>query len=261
MLSYRHGFHAGFWADVHKHAALSLLLARLRSKAKPFCVVDVFAGDGIYDLTAPEALKTREFEDGIAKLWQRKDAPAGLAPYLGVVRGFNPTGRLAKYPGSPAFIRAALRDTDRLVLAELHPTAHAHLTRWAAGDKRIAVHKRDGFEFLGAAVPPAIRRGMVLIDPSYEVKSEYESVSRALEKALLRWKEGIYVVWYPILPQRRHEKLLAALAKLKPLISEIAPQKAPARGLQGAGLAIFNPPFGFARELQTARDYIVTVLF
>ena len=260
MLSYRHGFHAGNWADVHKHAALSLLLAHLRGKAKPFCVIDVFAGDGVYDLTALDALKAGEFKDGIAKIWQREDAPAGIAPYLEFVRSFNPAGRLVKYPGSPAIVRAALRETDRLVLAELHPTAYAHLTRWVAGDKRIAVHKRDGFEFLAAAVPPAIRRGVVLIDPSYEVKSEYETLPRALEKALRRWKEGIYVVWYPILPEGRHEALLATLAKLKPLISEIAPPQPPARGLQGAGLAIFNPPFGFERELERARDFIAAAL-
>ena len=261
MLSYRHGFHAGNWADTHKHAALALILARLREKAKPFCVIDPFAGDGIYDLTAPEAVKTGEFEEGIAKIWRRNDAPACLAPYLDAVRAFNAGGRLTKYPGSPAIARAALREADRLVLAELHPTAHAHLKRWAASDQRIVVHRRDGFEFLAAALPPTPRRGLVLIDPSYEVKSEYDALPRALEKAMRKWKEGIYVVWYPILPEGRHQALLAGLAPLRPLISEIAPKAPPARGLQGAGIAVVNPPFGFARDLAVARDWLVTALF
>lgn len=260
MLSYRHGFHAGNWADVHKHAALTLLLVHLRAKAKPFCVIDAFAGDGVYDLTAPEALKTGEFESGIAKIWRRKDSPAGIAEYLDTVRAFNAGGRLAKYPGSPAIARAALREADRLVLAELHPTAYAHLKRWAAADKRIAVHKRDGLEFLGAVLPPEIRRGLVVIDPSYEVKSDYDAVPRALDRALRKWKEGIYLIWYPILPEGRHRALLDAIASLKPLISEIAPKKKPMRGLEGAGLAIVNPPYGCSVELVAVRDWIARAL-
>jgi len=260
MLSYRHGFHAGNWADVHKHAALTLLLVHLRAKAKPFTVIDAFAGDGMYDLTAPEALKTAEFESGIARVWTRKDAPPGVAEYLDVVRAFNAGGRLARYPGSPAIARASLREGDRLVLAELHPTAYAHLKRWAAADKRIAVHKRDGLEFLGGALPPAIRRGVVLIDPSYEVKSDYDTVPAALARALRRWKEGVYLVWYPILPEGRHESLLSALAPFRPLISEIAPKATPARGLRGGGVAIVNPPFGLADQIERARDWLVQTL-
>jgi 23S rRNA (adenine2030-N6)-methyltransferase len=261
MLSYRHGFHAGNWVDVHKHAALTLLLVHLRRKATPFTVIDAFAGDGVYDLTAPDAQKNREFERGIAKIWQRKDAPACLAPFLDAVRAFNAGGRLAKYPGSPAIARAALRQADRLVLAELHPTAYAHLKRWAASDKRIAVHKRDGFEFLDAALPPDPRRGLVVIDPSYEVKSEYDTVPRALEGALRNWKEGIYLVWYPILPEGRHQTLRAALEAFTPLVSEIAPRTPPARGLIGAGVAIVNPPFGFERDMTEARDWLQASLF
>jgi 23S rRNA (adenine2030-N6)-methyltransferase len=261
MLSYRHGFHAGNWADVHKHAALALLLAHLRGKARPFTVIDAFAGDGTYDLTAPEAIKTAEFEAGIARVWTRKDAPPGVAEYLDVVRAFNAGGRLARYPGSPAIARASLREADRMVLAELHPTAHAHLKRWAAADKRIAVHRRDGFEFLGAVLPPAIRRGVVLIDPSYEVKSEYDAVPAALARALRNWKEGIFVVWYPILPEGRHRALCDGISRWTPVLSEIAPKQKPARGLQGAGIAVINAPFGFAEAQETARGYLARALF
>jgi len=261
MLSYRHGFHAGNWADVHKHAALALLLVHLRAKAKPFTVIDAYAGDGIYDLTAPEALKTAEFESGIARVWTRKDAPPGVAEYLEVVRAFNAGGRLARYPGSPAIARASLREADRLSVADLHPTAYAHLKRWAAADKRIAVHKRDGLEFLGAALPPAIRRGVVVIDPSYEVKSDYDAVPAALGRALRKWKEGIYLVWYPILPEGRHRALCAAIAPWKPVLSEIAPRTQPERGLQGAGVAVINAPFGFAAAQERARDFLADALF
>jgi 23S rRNA (adenine2030-N6)-methyltransferase len=261
MLSYRHGFHAGNWADVHKHVALTLLLAHLRAKAKPFTVIDAFAGDGIYDLTAPEALKTAEFELGIAKIWKRKDAPLGIAEYLDIVRAFNAGGRLARYPGSPAIARAGLRDGDHLLLAELHPTAHANLKRWAAADRRIAVHKRDGFEFLGAVLPPTIRRGVVLIDPSYEVKAEYGAVPRALAQAVRRWKEAAYMVWYPRLAEGRHEAFLAAVAHLNPVLSEIAPEKKPPRGLQGAGVLVINPPFGFEPAMDAARDWLARAMF
>ena len=260
MLSYRHGFHAGNWADVHKHAALAMLLARLREKAAPFTIVDVFAGDGIYDLTAAEALKTKEFEQGIAKLWRRKDAPPPLAPYLDVVRAFNAGGKLAKYPGSPAIARAALRRTDKLVCVELHTTGFANVKRWAAVDRRIAVVKQDGFSFLEKNLPTR-GRGLVLVDPSYEVKSEYDAVPRTVERTLRRWREAVFVVWYPILPEARHAAMLAALAPLKPLISEIAPAKPPPRGLSGAGLAIFNAPPGFAADFEAARGWLVSAIF
>jgi 23S rRNA (adenine2030-N6)-methyltransferase len=261
MLSYRHGFHAGNWADVHKHAALTLLLAHLRGKAKPFTVVDAFAGDAVYDLTAPEALKTAEFESGIARVWTRKDAPPGVAEYLDVVRAFNAGGRLARYPGSPAIARASLREADRMILSELHPTAYAQLKRWAAADKRIAVHKRDGLELLGAVLPPAIRRGVVLIDPAYEVKSDYDAVPAALARALRRWPEGIYAVWYPILPEGRHRALCGAIAPWKPVLSEIGPDRRPERGLQRAGVAVINAPFGVAAALETAREFLARALF
>jgi 23S rRNA (adenine2030-N6)-methyltransferase len=260
MLSYRHGFHAGNWADVHKHAALAMLLARLREHVAPFTVIDVFAGDGVYDLTAAEALKTREFEQGIAKVWRRKDAPASLAPYLDVVRAFNAGGTLAKYPGSPAIARAALRRNDKLVCVELHTTGFVNAKRWAAGDLRVAVVKQDGFSFLENSLPMR-GRGLVLIDPSYEVKSDYDLVPRAVERALRRWREAMFVIWYPILPEARHSAMLASMVPLKPLFSEIAPEKPPARGLRGAGLAIFNAPAGFARDLEVARGWLADVLY
>jgi 23S rRNA (adenine2030-N6)-methyltransferase len=264
MLSYRHGFHAGFWADVHKHAALALLLGHLREKERPFTVIDAFAGDGVYDLTAPEAMKTGEFRDGIARIWRRTDAPEGLAWYLAQVRALNAPQRLAAYPGSPALVRAGLRRQDRLIAAELHPTAHGRLKRWARGDPRIAVHRRDGFELLGAIVPPAIPRGLAFLDPSYEVKAEYETLAPALGKALAKWPHGIYAVWYPVLPEGRHRSLLAALAPLpaeETVVFELAPPAPPVTGLQASGLVVLNPPWRFDRSMDEAGRWIAAALW
>lgn len=263
MLSYRHGFHAGNWADVHKHAAFALILQHLRAKPKPFAVIDAFAGDGTYDIESAEALKTREFETGIARVWRRSDAPAALAPYLASVRAANPDGRLRRYPGSPALARAALRESDRLILGELHPAAQTGLRRWAGRDRRIALHRRDGFELLGAAVPPVPRRGVALIDPSYEVKSEYEAAPRALAGALAKWRTGIFLMWYPVLPEGRHAAMRTALAALGApmLASELAPGAAPARGLQASGLIVVNPPYRFDESLREAGDWLAAALF
>lgn len=265
MLSYRHGFHAGNWADVHKHTALALLLLHLARKDKPFCVLDAFAGDGAYDLAAPEALKTGEFAEGIARIWQRGDAPAGADWYLDQVRALNAAGGLARYPGSPALARAALRDRDRLILGELHPAAHLALKRWAAGDRRISVHRRDGLEFLAALLPPPVRRGLLLVDPAYEAKDEYERLPPALSAAVRKWREGIFVVWYPVLDAGRHAAMIGALARLPApsgiLRGEIAPPARPERGMSGAGVIVVNPPWRFAEDMQAAGDWLARALW
>lgn len=265
MLSYRHGFHAGNWADVHKHTALALLLLHLRTKPKPFCVLDAFAGDGSYDLTAAEAQKTAEFSEGIAKIWQRRDAPPGADWYLQRARALNGDGKLARYPGSPALARDALRDQDRLILGELHPAAWESLKSWARGDRRIAVHRRDGLEFLSALLPPPIRRGLVLIDPAYEVKEEYERLPVALSRAIRKWGDGIYAVWYPVLPAGRYAAMIEAMADLPArkgvLRAEISPPTPPERGMQGAGMIIFNPPWRFAEDMSEAGAWLAGAIW
>jgi len=269
MLSYRHGFHAGNWADVHKHAALALLLAHLGRKEKPFCVIDAFAGDGAYDLAAREALKTGEFRWGIARIYDRSDGPEALAPYLARVRAYNDGGPLRRYPGSPALARAALRGRDRLILCEQHPAAHARLKVWAGADARIALHRRDGFLAMKGLLPPAIRRGLAVLDPSYEVKSDYDAAPRAVADGLGRWPTGIFALWYPILAEGRHEGLIAALADLPVahvLQTEIGPVSPPPMGrdgggLKGAGLIIVSPPWRFDRAMQAAGDWLAAALW
>jgi len=263
MLSYRHGYHAGNWADVHKHVALWLLVDHLRAKDRPFCVVDVFAGDGMYDLGSEEARKNAEFEGGIGRIWRRTDAPGGVAGYLDIVCGCN-AQTLSAYPGSPAIVRAMLRDGDRLIADELHPAGHARLKAWARGDARIAIHRRDGLEFLGAAVPPAVRRGLVLVDPSYEVKAEYETVPAAVARAVRKWPTGNYMVWYPVLREGRHRALVAALTALAVddwLVSELAPPEPPAKGMLGSGLAVLNPPWKFDERLDEAASWLAAAVW
>ena len=264
MLSYRHGYHAGSWADVHKHAALMLLLAHLCRKPKPFCVIDAFAGDGLYDLGAPEALKTGEFKQGIARIYGREDAPAGVALYLSAIQAHNADNSLATYPGSPPLSLGAMRDDDRLILCEQHPTAHSRLMDWAGRDGRVAIHRRDGFEALKALLPPPIRRGLVLIDPSYEVKTDYDAVPKAVAEGLARWPAGIFAIWYPVLAEGRHLALVkgvAALAAERSLLSEIGPREPPATGLQGAGMIIVNPPWQFDRDMRVAGDWLALALW
>jgi 23S rRNA (adenine2030-N6)-methyltransferase len=264
LLSYRHGFHAGGWADVHKHVVLTGLIRRLREKPAPYTVVDAFAGDGLYALSSPESQKTGEHREGIVRLHGADDAPEMVASYLGLVRGINGTGPLALYPGSPAIARELLRPDDRLILNELHPTAYDRLARWAGGERRIAVHKRDAVEFLGAMVTPKLRRGLVLIDPAYEVKAEYEQMAELLPRLVRAWPNGIFALWYPQLVEGRERGMVAALGEAlgdsNLLITEIARGDRVPRGMQGAGMMIVNPPWQFQDELSTATDWLTAQL-
>ncbi len=258
MLSYQHAYHAGGPADVHKHVALSLLLAALVKKDKPFAVIDLYAGEGEYNLTHFAAQKTEEFKQGIGQVWEAKSPPPALQEYLGVLRHMNPDGELRRYPGSPALARAYLREQDRLILNELHSTAFPNLGRWARKDERIVVHKRDGLEALLGLTPPNPRRGLVLIDPSYEVKTEYAGVAEKTAAAVKKWREGVFVIWYPILKEARHSAMIEAL---KANVSEemvidelsLSTKRGDAvSGLLGTGLVVINPPWQFDVALRDA---------
>ncbi|TAL03841.1 MAG: 23S rRNA (adenine(2030)-N(6))-methyltransferase RlmJ [Rhodospirillaceae bacterium] len=269
MLSYQHAYHAGGPADVHKHVALSALALRLAQKDKPFCAIDVFAGEGIYDLSDPAAAKTGEFQRGIAALWdQGENAPPAIAAYLAHVRQLNADGHLRRYPGSPAVLKAALRPGDQLTVNELHPAAGKALRRWARGDARVAIHHRDGLEALVALVPPSPRRGLVVIDPSYERASDYANTATALARASAKWAEGIFVVWYPLLADQRHLPLLTAIDKdiaLPTLASELnfnlpGLPDAPTLGLRGSGLLVINPPWHWDHVMTQAGDWLAATL-
>lgn len=261
MLSYLHAFHAGNFADVHKHTALCLLIRHLLGKPAPFCVIETHAGRGLYDLTSAEAEKTGEWRAGIGRLIEADPQSDGLRVYLDTATG-GKVGPLADYPGSPAIAARMLRSDDRLVLMELHPAEHKALRAAFKHDKRGHVHRRDGFEGLPALVPPAERRGLVLIDPSYEVKSDYRTVPRRLGQAIKRWPTGIYAVWYPLLPDARHRQMVADIDGLGSETLHATLEGPPAgRGMTGSGLAVINPPYGFADAFAAAGDEMAGILF
>jgi 23S rRNA (adenine2030-N6)-methyltransferase len=266
MLSYQHEYHAGNFADIHKHLCLRILFQSLLKKDKPFCYVDCHAGAGTYDLGSEEARKTGEFAGGIGSLWAAPpgaDSPA-LAAYLKAVAALNPGGDLRYYSGSPALARQWLRPQDRALLFELHPQSQRALKKNVGHDPRFSVHARDCYEGLVALVPPPIRRGLVLLDPSYEVKEEYRRIAKLTADAHRRWANAIYAIWYPLLSASRHLELLAALARSglgDILLSElVVAEKAEGGGMYGSGMAIVNPPWRMDEELARVMPAVAQII-
>ncbi len=243
-MNYRHAFHAGNFADCCKHALLVWLIEALTRKPAPLFVLDTHAGAGAYDLDAGPAERTGEWRDGIGRLLG--DTPEALADYIGLAR------QLGLYPGSPALIRALLRPGDRLACCELHPEEYAALRRCFARDPLVGVHHRDGWEALGALLPPAERRGLVLIDPPYEVPDEFDRLLAALRVGYARFRTGIFAAWYPIKHRAPVRAFLDGVRDrgLRDVCAAELLLRAPldpAR-LNGCGLLIVNPPFRFERE-------------
>ena len=253
MLSYQHGYHAGGPADLHKHIVLAELVARLTAKPRGISYVETHAGRGLYDLAAAEACKTGEAARGIARLAPDPATPFGRA--LAAARVRHGAGA---YPGSPLVAQTLLRAQDRLTLIELHPAEHAALARAVPG---AAIHRRDGYEAVLALAPFTPRRGLVLVDPSYEVKSEYAAAGEFVRRLVARWPQAAILVWYPLLPEARHQELLAGLDPLPSLVDEVAIHPPPTRGMSGSGLALVNAPHGAAAIFAAARAQASPVLF
>jgi 23S rRNA (adenine2030-N6)-methyltransferase len=249
MLSYQHAYHAGNPADLHKHAALAALIALLTRKPRGITVLESHAGRGLYDLSAPEAVKTGEAARGIGRC-----APAE-GPFAGALAAVRAAHGASAYPGSPLIARHLLRPQDRLVLCELHPAEHAALTS-AMGGEGVAIHRRDGHEGLVALTPPSPRRGLALIDPSYEVKEEFARTAATAGALLRRWPEGVVLIWYPLLPAGRHADLVEPLAGLPRGTvwrEEVRFRDPPDRGMTGSGLIALNLPHGGVAALNAAR--------
>ncbi|HEX5056567.1 MAG TPA: 23S rRNA (adenine(2030)-N(6))-methyltransferase RlmJ [Gammaproteobacteria bacterium] len=251
MLSYLHSFHAGNHADVLKHAALSLLLNRLKEKDKPFVYIDTHAGAGIYDLKGDEARKNSEFKGGIGRLRQAHERFPELTDYLRVAQMHD-----NHYPGSPQVAADMLRDGDRLILMELHNREVRELRKNLGGDPRVAIHHRDGFEGLTALAPPKPARGLVLMDPSYEVAEDYEKALAALAGAAARWPTGIYMLWYPVLARQRDQSRLLR-RRLQDcgfnslLLAELRVREQQEEfGMCGSALAVVNAPWRFDQQLR-----------
>ena len=252
MLAYRHLFHAGNFADVFKHALLVRLLVALGRKEKPYAYIESHAGIGRYDLANPWAQKNAEFRDGIGRLWERNDAPAVLAPYLELVRAENPDGKLRFYPGSPVIAARFARPDDRLVLAELNDDDRAELARVLAHDRRATVLAMDGYQALKAQLPPKERRGLAMIDSSFDRSGEFARVTEALADAHRRWATGVLALWYPLMaPHAMHafERGVHAtgIRKILKLELSVLPQEGGV-SLRGCGMLVINPPYGFQQE-------------
>ncbi len=251
-MNYRHAYHAGSHTDVFKHAVLVTLLEHLRKKPAPFTVIDTHAGAGRYDLASVEAGKTGEAADGVGHVIG-KDLPEATA-YLDLVRAFNPDG-LRIYPGSPAIIAAFLRAEDRLIACELHDEEAARLRRNFRGDPRVSVHHRDGYEAIGAFVPPPMRRGLVFIDPPYEKDDEgaFRRLAERLNAGLRKWPGGIFAAWYPLKDRLGADQIRVGYATDNPptLAVEFLRQPIDGTAFAGSGLVIVNPPFQIEARLES----------
>ncbi|MCT7941914.1 23S rRNA (adenine(2030)-N(6))-methyltransferase RlmJ [Shewanella holmiensis] len=248
MLSYRHGYHAGNYADVLKHSMLLQVLKAMQKKDKPYVYIDTHAGAGAYSLNDEFAQKTGEYLDGVAKLWDANKLPTALADYVEAVKIFNGEfDQLTVYPGSPSFVDAELRPKDRMVLHELHSTDHELLEEYFDQDKQVRVIKGDGLQGLIAAVPPPERRGVILIDPSYEIKTDYQDVAHAIIKAHKRFATGVFMLWYPVVDRAQTESMLKILAtsgiKNQLRVEQAIKPDSNEFGMTAAGLWIINPPW------------------
>jgi len=268
-MNYQHAFHAGNFADVHKHIVLTRILVHLRRKAAAFRVIDSHAGAGRYDLRSSEAIRGGEWQGGIARLWRALPswsdaAVALLEPYRAAVAALNPGGALSRYPGSPVIARSLLRAQDRLTACEIEPRAAAALKAALRGDDRVKVLALDGWTALGAMLPPRERRGLALIDPPFEDAADFLHLSTALAAAHRKWPTGIYLLWYPIKDRAAPDALARRLRRAavpKVLRSEISlgAPRADA-GLTGSGLIVVNPPFPLAAELRALMPALASVL-
>ncbi len=263
MLSYRHLFHAGSFADVFKHVLLTRLLISLNEKDKPYFFLDTHAGIGRYDLSHPWAQKGREFESGIKKLLERDDIPAAMKPYIDIVRAENPDGHLRYYPGSPLITRKLIRPIDRMALTELNKTDCAELMNVIAKDRRVNVQLMDGYQALKAHLPPKERRGLVLIDSSFDRSREFARLAEALTDAHTRWATGTYAVWYPMMGAgviRGFEKQIEAAGIRKVLQFELSILPEDASTMPGSGMIIINPPWKFDTEMRMLLRWVWSVL-
>jgi 23S rRNA (adenine2030-N6)-methyltransferase len=256
-MNYRHAYHAGNFADCVKHALFILLLQAMQRKPTPLLLLDTHAGRGRYNLSESEALKTGEWKDGIAQVQAAR--PAALVDYITLIE------TLGLYPGSPVIAASMLRPADRLVCCELHQEDAQILRATLARQKKIcAVHQRDGYTALKTFLPPPEKRALVLIDPPYERDDEFSKVTESLAAAYQKFKSGVYVVWYPVkhLAPLRNFYETIKLTKLRDVITLAflrRPPLDPTR-LNGCGLLVVNPPYGFIEAAEPILQAFKTVL-
>lgn len=287
MFSYRHAFHAGNHADVLKHLTLVSVVGHLTQKDVPLLAVDTHAGAGFYDLSQRQAQTSAESQGGITRLIDKlaelgEPSPA-LADYLHLVQALNPGGGTRHYPGSPWFLQQLLRPQDRMRWFEMHPTdwrtLNQHLKAWDLG-VRVRLDHADGFEGVVPLMPPPSRRGLVIMDPSYEIKTDYARVVQSLEACLKRFATGVYLIWYPIIARPQSQQLPKQLIKLahaagKPWLNATLRVQSGGKGapqrpgpvnprslgpLSASGMFVINPPHTLNERLKTALPQVVKAL-
>ena len=275
MLSYRHSFHAGNHGDVLKHICQMLVIDKLKSKDKGFCYFDTHSGAGIYQLNSEESLKTNEFKQGIERLTGYSFQNETINHYLSLVNAYK---AFNQYPGSPEIAKSMLRPQDKLILMEWH-NQEIHNLKSNIGGKNIAIHHRDGYEGLLALTPPDMQRGMVLIDPSYEVASEYQQVVDTVAMAYKKWSSAIYVIWYPLISDRKaanttFDSSISKKGKSEAMVESLIQQPfknllkielcvtsaGDAGGMYGSGMLIINAPWKLDEKIKKSLQELSPVI-
>lgn len=263
MLSYRHAFHAGNFADVLKHSVLTLVLDYMCRKDKGFHYIDSHSGAGMYQLANEYAQKTGEYKDGIAKLVNEKNLPEALYPYIDLIKILNPsddTTSLDLYPGSPGIAKHFMRRQDSTHLFELHPTDIQHLNDFCYRWKKAFVKKTDGYQGVLGLLPPPSRRGVVLIDPPYELKEDYQKAVKTIIKAYKKFATGTYILWYPVVKREQVTDMEKSFIKsdvrntlkLEFCLSNDTEEY----GMTGTGLFIVNPPWQLEKQMEEILPYL-----
>jgi len=269
VLSYRHAFHAGNFADVLKHSVLTLVLEYMTRKDKGFYYIDSHSGAGMYQLTDEYAQKTGEYKDGIAKLIENDDLPEALQPYIDLVKILNEdaiddNGEITLYPGSPGIARQFTRRQDSAHLFELHPADIEHLKTYSQRWNKSHVKQSDGYQGVLSLVPPPNRRGVVLIDPPYELKEDYIKAVRTIVNAYKKFATGTYILWYPVVKRELVEQMENAFKKsdVRNVLQVEYCQKADTQeyGMTGTGLFIVNPPWQLTQQLEEILPYLIEKL-
>ncbi|MCX7067465.1 MAG: 23S rRNA (adenine(2030)-N(6))-methyltransferase RlmJ [Methylococcales bacterium] len=264
MLSYRHSFHAGNFADVLKHIVLIQILEYFGKKDQAFCYIDTHAGAGDYLLNSGYALKNSEFAGGIGKLWQRSDLPDAVVSYMQLIKQANSNDKMTRYLGSPLIAQQLLRSQDRLFLYELHSTEVELLSTAIGRDKRVKIFHADGLKNSLGLLPPPERRGLVLIDPSYELKTDYVDVANALRAMHKRFATGTYALWYPVVDRSRNKALEKAIKasgiKNVQLFELGLAADTKEHGMTASGLIVVNPPWTLTTQMQHILPWLVDVL-
>ncbi|MBL4773950.1 MAG: 23S rRNA (adenine(2030)-N(6))-methyltransferase RlmJ [Alcanivoracaceae bacterium] len=264
MLSYRHSYHAGNFADVLKHIVQTLIIEALKQKTKPFVYFDTHAAAGRYDLRTDKSLKNAEFKEGIEKIWRQTDSPDLFQPYLDIIHQLNPTGILKYYPGSPLIAQLLMPKNSRLDLTDLHPTDFKLLQHEFKHHKNISIQQKDGYKNLNAKLPPVQRRALILIDPPYELKTEYDESIKAIKQAHRLFSTGIYALWFPIISRHQTERFCKKFTHLgikKILRIELCiKQDNDEYGMTGSGMIIINPPWKLTQQLQQVLPWLTRTM-